>query len=437
MATPRDADLSRRSDDPARRRWAVYLAWAGAATATWDVVSVEMGGRTLKTSALFFGSSILLSLATTARRDLRIPAPGAVRWTLIATSVLLGWLGVRSLFTGDLVGSISGYAAQLIPAALPLLAILLVRQHAASILRAFVIGLAAAAGIAVCEYLFRWQNWGWLTDYEARFGDRPRTAAFAFEAAFLAAPMFCALMICLVWWKRTSVKVALTVLFTVGLATTNARIVAVQAAIALAGLVTLLFVLRPPERDRARRGLLITVGALTIVGLATLVVRPDAASTAIDRVASIFDSDEPTSNAPRLEKFEQTLDVISDHPIVGIGPGMLGDEFSEDGVPTSRDAEFVTNNVWTQMLVDGGAIALVIQLCLVGSALATLRRSSTLEEAIVLLAWTTLVCGAGLTVSNFWDTEPWVLLACSLSLSMNARLRSSQTSTVAAARTAG
>lgn len=111
------------------------------------------------------------------------------------------------------------------------------------------------------------------------------------------------------------------------------------------------------------------------------------------------------------------VDIIRGNLIVGLGPGQLADEYRERGIsePT-EDAEAVTSNIWTQAMIDGGSIGLVLQAGVIVAVLLPTRRAIAAREASVLTAWITLVIAAGLTVSNFSDTEPWLLLGCYLGL---------------------
>lgn len=398
----------------------VLFVHLGALTASWDVVGVDLVGRTLKLTTLAFLIAVVWRV---------VDDPSAVRWSStppryrVATAFLIGllaWMFVRSLVTDDGVASLLGFAAQLVPAGAPFVAVILHRRHAAALVRTFVIGMAVSSALAVYEFVARSNRWFWLTDYRARFGGTPRSASLAYEAAYFAAPALVALILALCWWQGRVWRVVFVVVFAAGIVVANARIVAVQVVVALVVFAVLAVVMQGSQRARLVRGLGITaalgVGSLAMVWIAA----PNVLDRIGDRVASIFDPDEVTSNSPRLEANERVGRIIADNPVIGIGPGRLGAEFEArgfvDDAATLGDAAFVTNNVWTQTLVDGGSVALLLKIGFLVAVAARTRRDLEVREAAVLTGWATLVLAAGFTVSNFWDTEPWLLLGCYLAL---------------------
>lgn len=395
----------------------VYL---GAATANWDVAGVDIAGRTLKLTTLAFLIAALLRSIDDHSVLGWSSTPQRYRVPIALAAGLLAWMLIRSLFTPDIVSSFGGFAAQLVPAGAPFVAIIWHRTHAAAIVRSFVYGMVASSLLAIYEFVARQRDWPWFTDYAAAIGDTPRAASLAFEAAYFAGPTFAALVVALFWWRRGINQAVLVGLLGIGLVLANARIVAVQAVVAGVVLAAIAIVMQGAERTRLLRslGIAATIGLVALV--TTWVVSPTLVERVGDRIGSIFDPAEATSNAPRLEQAERVGDVIADHPIVGIGPGRLGAEFEARGHVDDDDARdeaaFVTNNIWTQTLVDGGAIALALHVAFVVAVAARTRRDLTIPEAAVLTAWASLVLAAGLTISNFWDTEPWLLLACYISL---------------------
>jgi len=403
----------------------LLLVWAGAATASWDVVGVDLAGRTLKLTTLCFllGAVFWLAEHRSAWRWTTLPTRH--RLTVGLTLTLLGWMGIRSVFTSAPISSLSGFAAQLIPAGAPFIAVLWHRTWASTIVRAFVYGMAATSVAAIYEVIAKSNGWYWPTAYEAKVNGTFRAAGFAFEAAYFAAPAVAAIVICLFWWPRGVGRLGILAVIFAAIVAANARIVFVQIVVAFIVLVALGLWMRGAQRVQLLRGLagVVLIGA--IVGLGVLLLSPSMVGTIGDRAASIFDPNEVTSNSPRLEEAERVGDVIIDHPIIGIGPGRLGDEFRArgfvDDATQNNDATYVTNNTWTQSLVDGGVIALALQLAVVVSVIAGTRRAITMREAAVLTAWLSLVLAAGLTVSNFWDTELWLLLACHLGLTSDER----------------
>ncbi len=393
----------------------------GAATASWDVVGVDIAGRTLKLTTLAFLIGAVLRILDD-RSVLRWSStPPRYRVAIALAAALLMWMLVRSLFTPGIVGSFGGFASQLTPAAAPFIAVIWHHRHTGVIVRTFVYGMAASSVLAVYEFVARRSGWFWFTDYDGSIGDRPRSASFAFEAAYFAAPAVAALIIAIFWWRRGTVQAILIALLGVGIALADARIVAVQVVVAIVVLAVLALVMRGAHRARMLRSLAVmTVVGIAVVALASAVA-PNTVARVGERIGSIFDPDEATSNSPRLEQNQMVAKVIRSHPIFGVGPGQLGAAFDARGylrkpIDALDEAKFVTNNIWTQTLIDGGIIALVLQISFLIAIGARTRRDLSVEAAAVFAAWASLVFAAGLTVSNFWDTEPWLLLACYVAL---------------------
>jgi hypothetical protein len=400
------------------RPLSLWFVWGGVATATWDLAGIDFAGRTLKLTTVLFivGGALRLLEDRSVVRWATIPAH--VRRVIAVTAALLGWLAVRALFTGDIVGSFGGVAALLVPAGAAFVAVWWHRPWVDSIIRAFVYGMTAISAAAVYEVFAKHHDLPWPTDYDAKIGELFRAAGFSFEAAYYAAPAVAAILICLAWWPRLIARVAIIVVLVAGVVAAGARIPYVQVALALVLFTGLALFGRSPDRRKLLVGL-VGVIVLAAIGLQVAsALSPSPAETApTQRATSIFDSSEPTSNAPRIEQTQRVIDIIRDHPVVGVGPGQLAEEYRERGIgnPT-EDAEAVTNNIWTQVMVDGGAIALILQAGVIAAVVLPTRRSIAAREASVLAAWLTLVVAAGLTVSNFWDTEPWLVLGCYLGL---------------------
>src|SRR6056297_884805 len=347
------------------------LVWIGAATASWDVVGVDILGRTLKLTTVCFIAAIAL-FALAGRLTARRPTiPAGHRVTLWLITALLAWLGLRSLVADDVTSSLGGFASQLIPAGAPFVAVLLCHHRAAVICRAFAYGMVATSAAAIYEVVAKTNDWYWPTSYTAFAGGTHRAAGFSFEAAYFAAAAVAAIPICLWFWNRRLGQAAMIAVLLGGIVAANARIVFVQVAVGFIVLSTLALWMRGPNRARLLRALA-AVSVLALLGVAAVaVVSPSTAERVGERAMSIFDPDEATSNSPRLEQFAAVADVIADHPVVGIGPARLGDELLARGEidDMTGDASFITNNIWTQSLIDGGAIALALQAAVVLSVI--------------------------------------------------------------------
>ena len=116
--------------------------------------------------------------------------------------------------------------------------------------------------------------------------------------------------------------------------------------------------------------------------------------------------------------YDRTSAIIAENGLVGIGPAQLSAALGEE----NAEAEAVANNIWLQALLDGGIVALLLQAALVIAVLAVAARPAD-RDAIGnrWQAWVCLVIAGGLTVSSFWDTEPWIILGCLLALAEQKR----------------
>ena len=392
---------------------------AAAFSANWDTVGIDVGGRTLKLSFVLFAIAAFLQLVDPGRKRMVFSRP--VRRVNLLLAGLLAYLTVRALLVlTDPIGSAAGIAAILIPAVVPFASILMTRLRAERVLQAFLAGMVFSAALAVVEYGVRSLNRNWITDYSAAVGARPRSASLSFEAAYFAAPAFAALVICWFGLPKSKQRTIACLILVLGLVTADARIVIVQAVV----VTVWVFVVRTRItgvktlriRGRAlRAGMIIVAATLFFAALS-----PSSFSAAASRVTSIFDQNEQTSNAPRLSSFEQTSVVIAENALFGIGPAQLNAALGEE----SAAVEAVANNIWLQGLLDGGVVALLLQAWLVIAVIAVASRPADEMQLAVGGAWVCLVLAGGLTVSNFWDTEPWILLGCLLALAEQKRVPS-------------
>jgi hypothetical protein len=413
---------SKLNGDERLRGLGAQLAVVGAFTVNWDtLLSVELAGRTIKLSTVLFLFSILLSSPSSVLREVR-PRPDSYERRIHALlGILLGWLLLRTFFVSDLSSALRGFLAVLIPAGAPLIAILLHRRWARSLLKSFALGMVISSVAAILEFAFRTTGHRWITNYSAFTNGRFRSAGFAFEAAFFAAPAFAALMV--LWLSQADNmrhRRLFIALLLVGLVLANARIIFVQLGVAAICISTaqrhLSFLIRRETQRRVVR----TSVCLCLAFAVTSLVSPSIFTSTLHRFLSIFDPTEQSSNAVRLSDYSWQDKIIGQNVLFGIGPGRLGHELISRGYPVpesgSGDAVFVANNVWRQALLDGGTISVVLQGAIVASVLRLVRQDLRRVELAVWIGWASLVLGAGLTVSNFWDAEPWLLLGCLLGI---------------------
>lgn len=383
------------------------LACAAAFTASWDIYGVEVVGRTIKPVLAL----ALLAVAAWAARPVRVPNLNR-RAQLVALTVaaLAGWLTLRTAFLPLSVALPALVSMLLILVAT--LAVVLHRPWAGQIARAFVWGMALTSAVAIYEWAAQRVGLPRLTHYRSGL---QRAAGFSYEPAYFGSSAFAAATLCYLTWRPGQRRTAVLCVLAAGLVTANARVVVVQAVVT--GVAYWLLARRDRTARKMQRRLVRSTVVAVILLAVTMLVQPSIASDLSQRAASFTDRNEAQSNAIRIRLYGNVVTVIKDDLWMGPGPGMLGVKFEEraytpDILLQGDNGQIVANNLLLQAIGDGGLLAAGLELCLIVAVARCSRRRAELGAA-----WVGLVVGAGLTVSNFWDAEPWLLLGLILATS--------------------
>jgi O-antigen ligase len=152
---------------------------------------------------------------------------------------------------------------------------------------------------------------------------------------------------------------------------------------------------------------------------------------------SIFDRNNPTSR-DRVAMIEEGEHMIRDHPLVGVGPNMIQQRYSEYRVPSAVErVNLHLHNVPVQIAAERGLPALaawivfVVLLCV--DLVRSLRVPTERLFAAVALGSVVAMLAAGLFEYNFGDSEflmTWLIL---VTLPFAVRRESLETGRVAAA----
>jgi O-antigen ligase len=155
------------------------------------------------------------------------------------------------------------------------------------------------------------------------------------------------------------------------------------------------------------------------------------------RFMSIFDRNNPTSR-DRVAMIEEGEHMIRDHPLVGVGPNMIQQRYSEYRVPSAVErVNLHLHNVPVQIAAERGLPALaawivfVVLLCV--DLVRSLRVPTERLFAAVALGSVVAMLAAGLFEYNFGDSEflmTWLIL---VTLPFAVRRQSLETGRVAAA----
>jgi O-antigen ligase len=128
-----------------------------------------------------------------------------------------------------------------------------------------------------------------------------------------------------------------------------------------------------------------------------------------DRVYSMFDLNDPT-NRDRVAMLQAGVQMVSDHPLTGLGPNMVRESYARYRVPTAVEPLNVhLHNVPMQIAAERGLPALAIFawfiVTVTADMLRRLRSSPHPSLAAAGLAAVVAMLAAGLFEYNFGDSE--------------------------------
>ena len=415
---------------------ALVLACVGLVTISWDRVSIRVGGMTVKPAYVAFMLALLFILFERRRTDQPAAEPAArtrlkvIRDAVVLSLVLLclatgasGYLleGSRQLFAivvGALIPAWVCYRLGRSP------------ERRNVLLSWALIGAGIAAAFGIFQFVARSVGLPTPLPYEGVGGDLGRAAGFSYEPAFFSMylvsliPLLTVVLLQSRGGGTPEIRCAPRTLFfllLIGVFVSNAR--AGYLVLPLAVLLPL--VTRGRRRDVKARPVALAAGAATAVLLVSFVVGFDVGNFLQRRFASITDTSEPVSNAPRLVLYDTARRIAGDHLVLGIGPGTLGYRLPEYGFPLEYPGfsidptRAVANNIWLQAALDAGvagALGLVVIVGGVG-ALAVRCRDRYGRQLAVGCVLVLLV--GGLLTSIAWDAKYWVLIGLALAADMS------------------
>lgn len=142
----------------------------------------------------------------------------------------------------------------------------------------------------------------------------------------------------------------------------------------------------------------------------------DLVRFARERVVSITDPTELSSNAPRLGLYRAVATIIEDNPKKGVGPGMLGYVLPKYGIPIPSSKEHIAtaNNIWLEVMVEVGLAGFPLVALLLLMTLHLVLRRSPVETRMLALGALIFLLVHGAVVSFLWDMKYWVVLALAL-----------------------
>jgi hypothetical protein len=420
---------------------ALVLACVGLITISWDRVSIRVGGMTLKPAYVAFTMALLIIMFERRLAGAADNNPGArnrLRIIRSAVAVSLVLLCAATVANGYLLEGGRQLFAIVVGALIPAwvcyhLARSVERRNV--LLSWALIGAGVAAAFGVCQFAARYVGLPTPLPYEGVGGDLGRTAGFSYEPAFFSMYLVSLIpLVTVVLLERRGIMRhqircaprALFFLLVIGVFVGNAR--AAYLVLPLAVLLPLLS--RGPARPVKARPITLAFGAAAAVVVVSFVVGFDVGNFLQTRFASITDTNEAASNAPRLLLYDTSRRIAGDHPVLGIGPGALGQRLPEYGLPLESQgfsidpSRAVANNIWLQAALDAGIAAVAALAAIVAGVFALARRCRDLYGRQLAVGCLLVLSVGGLLTSIAWDAKYWVLIGLALAADMSvARVR--------------
>lgn len=414
---------------------ALALACVGLFTISWDRVSFRAGGMTLKPAYVAFALALLVDLLEQRRLETAGASPPArararlVRRTVV---VLLVFLGAATLRSGFLLEGGRQIFAVVLGALVPAWVCFRVgrqahRRHV--LISAALVGAGFAAAFGVYQFAASYLHLPTLFAYQGVGGNLGRTAGLSYEPAFFSMyllsllPLLVALLLEPRDGPDARIRGSLRGLFlliVVGVLASNAR--AGYLVLPLAVVIPL--VGRASPRPVRARPVALLGGALVAVVFLSIVVRFDVSEFLRTRIASITDTREVSSNAPRLLLYDTDRRIAADHLLLGIGPGTLGYSLPAYGLPLdypgfeSEPTRAVANNIWLQAVLDCGIAGPVGVATIMGALYWLARRSRDARARQLAVGCLLVLLVGGSLTSIFWDAKYWVLIGLALAADM-------------------
>lgn len=391
------------------RKIHTLLCLLGLFTISWDRFgNVPVGTYNVKLSVIAFAGALAASLLD-VRRVAWSPQVRAVQWAIsgFAAAYVLGVVFAVSVETAA-VQAVTVVLGALVPYWATSRCVRLNRD-VAPLLSALILGGLASALFGFYQLASFYTGLPNPVPYYGLGGGVGRIASFSYEPAYFA---YFLILTIGAWFAREAItgvrhsRVVLVVLFA-GVILSNSR-----AMVLMLPLLLVLLFLRArnlPGRKGLAVGLFVGVYAL----VTAMVASPSLQAFLTERVTSIVNLHEPSSNAPRIEVYGNLLQLVADQWETGVGPGnlfLVGPQYGMLLRPDAAPNNVVANNIWLQALSDGGVILGVAQLVLVLVVARQLFRRGLPATRTLAAGWLSVIVVGGMLTSYFYDLKLWAVL---------------------------
>ncbi|MFN2544495.1 MAG: O-antigen ligase family protein [Actinomycetota bacterium] len=131
-----------------------------------------------------------------------------------------------------------------------------------------------------------------------------------------------------------------------------------------------------------------------------------------DHLKNLLNPNEQTSNSVRVGLYDHVVDIVRDHPWLGIGPDNLGYVLPGYGVAVFPGAEHTAsaNDIWLQGAADAGLLTIPFMAGVIWATLGLTRRRGTFESRTLALGAALFLLVSGALVSFMWDMKFWAVL---------------------------
>lgn len=388
------------------------MVWVGLFTVSWDrLAQVTIGSFNVKVPVVAFALAFLLTLFDMHSR--RVGASEGMRPVVVSAWLVGTLFFVAGLFAVNVELALVQFVAVVIGAFLPFAAVYLNVKTFGGLdaaLTALIRGGVVAASFGLYQLVAFYTGLPQFIQYFAKAGGLGRISSFSYEAGYFA--YFMILVIAALFARAhvrgEPVSRRLLVFLTAVLLLANSR----ATLFALPLLLVLIFARQPSKSVRLKL-VPVVVFMMTMLGLAWAAV-PDFFNALAAHAVTVFDPNEKTSNAPRLNGFDVALSIIHQNPIMGIGGGNLRDTaaFGSGVVNPGLSAnEVIANNIWLQALLDGGFVLLVAEVILIVAAARCMYRRRTPAARFLMAGWLSVLLVSSMITSYYFDVKLWAVLA--------------------------
>lgn len=407
----------RSANDGGRRPLSVSLLVAALFTLSWDrLAAIPVGGFNLKVCYVLFALALVADAIDVAVGRAERSVKTSMRFAPLLGGVLI-LLTLPAVWAVDSTAVVLRAGVVLVGAILPAIATsLIVRRHRCfdRALTAVIVGAYVASVFAIYQVFAFYAGLPQGITYTGLAGGYARATGFSYEPGYFGYFLILAMAAILsrARYRNESAGLWGLSLLAVTLVISNSR-----ASFLLVPALGLLLLLAPLSR-RAVGRLVAAAAVGGVVATGAVLAVPSLWTSMTAKAATLFDPNEQTSNAPRLERLRFAAEVFREHQW-GIGSDNLYVYLPIDvrlTVEGAANNDFVTNNIWMQAALDGGWPLLAMHLVLVAVLIRVALTRRSAPGYPLLAGVIAVVLVSGLIVSLFYDVKLWALAALALSL---------------------